>query len=399
MCKMDELLEISHSLINNTSLEFERYLKDQIAWDEKLIGIKGARGTGKTTLILQYLKKKKSEGLLVAYFSLDELYFLENNLLQTAKTFYQTGGKVLALDEVHKYPSWSRELKNLHDRYPDLQIIFSGSSIIDISKQEGDISRRAIMYELHGLSFREYLKIKHKLALPLLKMDQILFPEGDIRQLFPNDFKPLSYFNDYLTTGYFPFSGENKELYFQKLRQMIRAIVEFDMAEIKGFDIRNGKKLLQLLYIISQRVPFKPNLSSLAEKTAIHRNSLSLYLSYLAEARLIDLQYPAGISISTLQKPEKIFLNNTNYLYALAEIKPEKGTVREIFFQSQVKVNHRLNYSPSVDFLVNQEYHFEVGGKSKTRNQLLSDKHFLVKDDLEFPAGKSLPLWIFGFMY
>ena len=185
MCKMDELLEISHSLINNTSLEFERYLKDQIAWDEKLIGIKGARGTGKTTLILQYLKKKKSEGLLVAYFSLDELYFLENNLLQTAKTFYQTGGKVLALDEVHKYPSWSRELKNLHDRYPDLQIIFSGSSIIDISKQEGDISRRAIMYELHGLSFRAYLKIKHKLALPLLKWIKYFSQKEILDSYFP----------------------------------------------------------------------------------------------------------------------------------------------------------------------------------------------------------------------
>jgi predicted AAA+ superfamily ATPase len=380
-------------------LSFERYLKDKIAWDEKLIGIKGARGTGKTTLILQYLKRKKDEGFQVTYFSLDELFFLENSLVETAKAFYQNGGKILALDEVHKYPGWSREIKNLHDRYPDLQIIFSGSSIIDISKVEGDISRRAIIYELLGLSFREYLLFKKNLVLPLLNLEQIISSTNDLRSFFPNDFKPISFFKEYLVTGYFPFSGKNEDLYFQKLRQMIRTIVEYDMAEIKGFDIRNGKKLLQLLYIVAQQVPFKPNLSSLASKTSIHRNSLSLYLQYLAEARLIELLYPEGISVSTLQKPEKIFINNTNYLFALAEKSPEIGSVREIFFQSQLKVNHQINYSKTVDFLVDKSFHFEIGGKNKSRKQLISEDHFLVKDDLEYPVGQNIPLWVFGFLY
>ncbi|KPQ15857.1 MAG: ATPase with DUF4143 domain [Algoriphagus marincola HL-49] len=396
---MEELLEISHSLIGRTSLSFERYLKDKIAWDEKLIGIKGARGTGKTTLILQYLKRKKDEGFQVTYFSLDELFFLENSLVETAKAFYQNGGKILALDEVHKYPGWSREIKNLHDRYSDLQIIFSGSSIIDISKVEGDISRRAIIYELHGLSFREYLLFKKNLVLPLLSLEQIISSTNDLRSFFPNDFKPISFFKEYLVTGYFPFSGKNEDLYFQKLRQMIRTIVEYDMAEIKGFDIRNGKKLLQLLYIVAQQVPFKPNLSSLASKTSIHRNSLSLYLQYLAEARLIELLYPEGISVSTLQKPEKIFINNTNYLFALAEKSPEIGSVREIFFQSQIKVNHQINDSKTVDFLVDKSFHFEIGGKNRSRKQLISEDHFLVKDDLEYPVGQNIPLWVFGFLY
>jgi len=396
---MEELLEISHSLIGRTSLSFERYLKDKIAWDEKLIGIKGARGTGKTTLILQYLKRKKDEGFQVTYFSLDELFFLENSLVETAKAFYQNGAKILALDEVHKYPGWSREIKNLHDRYSDLQIIFSGSSIIDISKVEGDISRRAIIYELHGLSFREYLLFKKNLVLPLLSLEQIIFSTNDLRSFFPNDFKPISFFKEYLVTGYFPFSGKNEDLYFQKLRQMIRTIVEYDMAEIKGFDIRNGKKLLQLLYIVAQQVPFKPNLSSLASKTSIHRNSLSLYLQYLAEALLIELLYPEGISVSTLQKPEKIFINNTNYLFALAEKSPEIGSVREIFFQSQIKVNHQINDSKTVDFLVDKSFHFEIGGKNRSRKQLISEDHFLVKDDLEYPVGQNIPLWVFGFLY
>ena len=202
-----------------------------------------------------------------------------------------------------------------------------------------------------------------------------------------------------MVTGYFPFSGKNEDLYFQKLRQMIRTIVEYDMAEIKGFDIRNGKKLLQLLYIVAQQVPFKPNLSSLASKTSIHRNSLSLYLQYLAEARLIELLYPEGISVSTLQKPEKIFINNTNYLFALAEKSPEIGSVREIFFQSQIKVNHQINDSKTVDFLVDKSFHFEIGGKNRSRKQLISEDHFLVKDDLEYPVGQNIPLWVFGFLY
>jgi len=327
------------------------------------------------------------------------LFFLENSLVETAKAFYQNGGKILALDEVHKYPGWSREIKNLHDRYSDLQIIFSGSSIIDISKVEGDISRRAIIYELHGLSFREYLLFKKNLVLPLLSLEQIISSTNDLRSFFPNDFKPISFFKEYLVTGYFPFSGKNEDLYFQKLRQMIRTIVEYDMAEIKGFDIRNGKKLLQLLYIVAQQVPFKQNLSSLASKTSIHRNSLSLYLQYLAEARLIELLYPEGISVSTLQKPEKIFINNTNYLFALAEKSPEIGSVREILFQSQIKVNHQINDSKTVDFLVDKSFHFEIGGKNRSRKQLISEDHFLVKDDLEYPVGQNIPLWVFGFLY
>ncbi|WP_192347521.1 ATP-binding protein [Algoriphagus sp. Y33] len=396
---MEELLDISNLLIDNTKIDFKRYLYEKIDWGERLIGIKGARGTGKTTLVFQYLKEKKLEGVQVSYFSLDELFFLSNNLLDTVKRFYQSGGKIVALDEVHKYPTWSKEIKNLYDRYPDLQIVFTGSSIVDISKEEGDLSRRAVMYELHGLSYREFLKLYHDQDLPVITLDQILDPDANIRTLLPKEFKPLRYFPDYLKTGYYPFSGSNEEMYFKKLRQLIRTIVEYDMAEIRGFDIRNGKKILQLLYIIAQQVPFKPNVSALAEKTQIHRNSMGSYMLYLAEARLIDLQYPVGISVATLQKPEKIFLNNTNYLYALSEVKPEIGTVRETFFNSIIKVDHRVNFSKTVDFLVDNQFNFEIGGKGKSTKQATANSTWIVKDDIEFPTGQSLPLWIFGFLY
>jgi len=396
---MDELLEVSDQLIRNTTTNFKRYLFDEIDWNERLIGIKGARGTGKTTLILQYLKENQSLGKKVAYFSLDELFFLSNNLIEVAKAFYQSGGKILALDEVHKYTNWSRELKNLYDRYPDFQLIFSGSSILDIAKEEGDLSRRAVMHELHGLSYREYLSLKHEKKLPTVRLDQLTSGEVTLQEIFPKDFKPLQYLNEYLRIGYFPFSGKNEEMYFKKLRQLVRTIVEYDMAEIRGFDIRNGKKILQLLYIIAQQVPFKPNITALAQKTQIHRNSLSNYLLYLSEARLIDLQYPAGISLSTLQKPEKILLNNTNFLFAISEKEPEKGTIRETFFNSLVKVKHRINFSSSVDFLVDDKFHFEIGGKNKSRKQIKVENTWIVKDDLEYPAGNSLPLWAFGLLY
>jgi uncharacterized protein len=303
------------------------------------------------------------------------------------------------LDEVHKYPNWSQEVKNLHDRYRDLQIVFTGSSIIDISKEEGDLSRRAVIYELHGLSYREYLVFKKGIDLPLIKLEDLLNPGISLRNYFTPDFLPLQHFQSYLKQGYFPFSGENEGIYFKKLRQLVRTIVEYDMAEIRGFDIRNGKKLLQLLYLIAQQVPFKPNVSALAEKTLIHRNSMVNYLHYLADARLIDLQYPAGMSVAMLQKPEKIFLNNTNFLFALSEKFPESGTVRETYFNSLVKVSHTVQYSPSVDFLVDGQFHFEVGGKNKSNKQVRDEKTWIVKDDLEYPVGKSLPLLVFGMLY
>ncbi len=396
---MEELLEISEQLIKTTQIEFKRYLYSTVDWSERLIGIKGARGTGKTTLLLQYLREANLPASQTAYFSLDEIFFLSHSIIEVVKSFHQSGGRIVVLDEVHKYPNWSQEVKNLHDRYRDLQIVFTGSSIIDISKEEGDLSRRAIIYELHGLSYREYLMLRKGITVPLIRLEDLINPDFSLRNFYPQDFLPLRHFQSYLKSGYFPFSGENEVIYFKKLRQLVRTIVEYDMAEIRGFDIRNGKKLLQLLYLIAQQVPFKPNISTLAEKTSIHRNSMVNYLHYLSDARLIDLQYPAGMSIAMLQKPEKIFLNNTNFLFALSEKYPERGTVRETYFNSLVKVSHTVQYSPSVDFLVDGQYHFEVGGKNKSSKQVNDEKTWIVKDDLEYPVGKSIPLWVFGMLY
>jgi predicted AAA+ superfamily ATPase len=397
---MDTLLEQSEYLLSHTSLDFKRYLFEEIKWKNRLIGIKGARGTGKTTLVLQWLKTQNLPVSKAAYFSLDDLYFSNNSLKETILQFYKKGGKILVLDEVHKYKNWSTEIKNIYDVYKDIKIIFTGSSIIDIHRQQGDLSRRVIMYELSGLSYREFLSLNYNFQLPIFSLDKILKDAGDLKKLLPNSFRPLEHFNEYLQTGYYPFYQEDKETVHQRINQLIRMIVEYDMAELKDFDIRNAKKVLQLIYVVAQQVPFKPNLVALANKTDIHRNSLNNYLQYLEQARLISLLQPAGKSLAVLQKPEKIYLDNSNLLFALVEQQVEKGNLRETFFRSQVNVVSKINMPISGDFLVDNKYTFEIGGKSKSQKKIAGIKNsWIVKDGLEFPIGNNLPLWMFGFVY
>jgi predicted AAA+ superfamily ATPase len=397
---MHILLEQSARLIANTSLDFKRYLFDLIQWDNRLIGIKGARGTGKTTLLLQWIKELQLPTEKAAYFSLDDLYFTTHSLKDTVTTFYKNGGIVLGLDEVHKYNHWSQEIKNIYDFFPDLKIIFTGSSIIDIAKQEGDLSRRALMYELTGLSFREYLAMLNIIHLPIIKLEDLLFNVTEIKKSIPLNFRPLEHFSNYLQFGFYPFGLIDTSSAYQRINQLIRTIVEVDMAELKDFDIRNAKKILQLIYVIAQQVPFKPNLTNLAAKTGMHRNSLTNYLHYLEQAKIITMLYPAGNSNAILQKPEKIYLNNTTLLSALAEEQVNIGSVRETFFLSQIQTSYKVQFPQQGDFIVRGKYTFEVGGKGKKSKQIEAVTNaWVVKDDIEFPIMNVLPLWMFGMLY
>jgi predicted AAA+ superfamily ATPase len=397
---MNTLFEQSEYLLGSVKDDFKRFLFNEIKWNNRLIGIKGARGTGKTTLALQWLKQQGLPVSKAAYFSLDDLYFTQHGLKETVSQFHKQGGEILVLDEVHKYKNWSIEIKNIYDFYPDLKIIFTGSSIIDISRQQGDLSRRAVVYELPGLSYREFLVLKYKFNLPVVSLNDILTDTANVKKVFPTNFRPLEHFQEFLQIGYYPFMMEDPDTVYHKINQLIRTIVEFDMAELKDFDIRNAKKMLQLMYVIAQQVPFKPNIVALAEKTSIHRNSLVNYLHYLEQAKLIALLQPAGRSVAVLQKPEKIYLNNTNLLFALAEEQVEKGHVRETFFLSQISVKCTVQMPKQGDFFVDNKYTFEVGGKNKSKKQILGIENArVVNDDLEFPVGGHLPLWMFGFLY
>jgi predicted AAA+ superfamily ATPase len=397
---MEELLEKSAQLVARTNLSFLRYLNDKVQWQKRLIGIKGARGTGKTTLLLQRLKKLNLPPKQASWWSLDDLYFTENSLVKTAETFINQGGKFLMLDEVHKYPNWATHIKNIYDFYPDLKVVFTGSSIIDISRQEADLSRRVHMYQLEGLSYREYLAMEKILMVPPISIHEILSAEPDWRSHFPIEFKPLEHFGNYIKQGYYPFYKDEGDQTLQQVQQMTRLVVEYDMAELEDFDIRNAKKMLQLLYIIANNVPFKPNISNLANKTQIHRNTINNYLQYLEQAQLIRLLYPAGISVALLQKPEKIYLNNSTLAHALSHLEPNKGNIRETFFLSQVSSLFPINYSDNGDFLVDEKYTFEIGGAGKGKKQIANiENSFRVIDSREYPVSDALPLWLFGFLF
>lgn len=397
---MEQLLEQSALLLSQVSQDFRRSLYEKVKWQNRLIGIKGSRGTGKTTLLLQWLKSQDLPANKAAYFSLDDLYFTSHGLKETVDQFYKQGGKILVLDEVHKYPDWSAHIKHIYDFKRDLKIVFTGSSIIDINRKQADLSRRALIYELPGLSFREFLMLKHKIDIPAISLDGLLHEGYNYVKKLPNSFRPLAFFQEYLRTGYYPFMMEDPDTVHHRINQLIRTIVEYDMAELPEFDIRNARKLLQLIYVIAQQVPFKPNLVSLAEKTSIHRNSLNSYLYYLEQAKLITLLNPAGKSVALLQKPEKIYLQNPNLLFALAEEQVEQGNLRETFFLSQVNTVGKVHMPKQGDFLVDGKFTFEVGGRGKGLKQITGIKNaWVVKDDLEHPVSRELPLWMFGLLY
>lgn len=397
---MEILLEQSSRIIAHTDLGFKRHLFEEVRWDERLIGIQGARGVGKTTLVLQKLKSLDLPPAQAAYISLDDIYFTVRTLRDTAEEFYKKGGRMLAIDEVHKYPGWSQEIKNLHDFYPELKIVFTGSSIIDITKESGDLSRRALMYELFGLSYREYLRMRGIAKWPAIALENLLDDHRAYTEFLSTGIRPLEHFDSYLEHGYYPFGMKDPVLFRHRMKQVVRSIVETDMAELPGLDIRNARKMLQLIEVISGLVPFKPNLVELSEKTGIHRNSLNAYLHHLEQARILSLLRPSGRSTAVLQKPEKILIQNPSLLNTLARGMPSTGSVRETFVHSMLSKDHEVTAPAKGDFLVDGLHLLEVGGPSKKGNRSKgTEDAWIVKDGLETGSGKTLPIWVFGLLY
>lgn len=398
--KMDNLKVKSNIVIQDLSMNILRNQALTIDWNDRLIGILGARGTGKTTLMLQRLKAEYGFSEDAMYITLDDIYFTSNLLSDFALQFRQKGGKILFIDEVHKYPDWAREIKNIYDFYKDLKIVFTGSSIIDISRQNADLSRRAVQYELTGLSFREFLHFSDIANIQAVSLKDLIKSHVDIAHEMIKNFKPLQYFADYLKYGYYPFFVENIKTYHMRIEKVVRLIVEEDLQFIDGFNPHHSRKVYQLLYILATNVPFKPNISKLAEKTDINRNIIVEYLHYLDGARLINSLSAAGRSTSILQKPDKIFLENTNLLYALTPESVDRGTLRETFFMSQLKnAGYDVRLPLKGDFFVNDQYTFEIGGKAKSAKQIEGvQDSFVAADDMEAGTGNKIPLWLFGML-
>ena len=397
---METLIRNYIRLIDSTPVNFQRYLYNTIDWQDRLIGITGARGTGKTTLLLQYIKNNFTDRTRAIYVSLDNIWFAKNSLTDLVEYFYTHGGTHLFLDEVHRYPNWSIEIKNIYDSYPEIHIIFTGSSILEIYKSNADLSRRAIHYHLQGLSLREYLKFEHDIDLPPLSLSDILNNHLNIASEITSKIKILPLFEEYLKQGYYPFYKENSKNYLLRLQNMINTILDYELPADENIEYTSLLKIKKILMIISSLVPFTPNMTSLSAEIETNRTSSIKYLSFLEKAKLIKMLPSSKKGMNSLNKPEKIYLDNTNLLYALTTSNINDGNKRETFFANQVAMNHTLTIPPKGDFLVDNIYTFEIGEKNKNYDQIKDiPDSYVVFDNAETGFGNKIPLWLFGMMY
>ncbi|MDD2982080.1 MAG: AAA family ATPase [Crocinitomicaceae bacterium] len=396
---MEDLLLEFQSKIARTSLDIQRYLVHKIDLNNRLIAVKGARGAGKTTLLLQLAKLNLPlESTL--YVSLDHIYFFDNKLYNLAKQFTQFGGTHLLLDEVHKYSNWSREIKLIYDNFPELHVIFTSSSMLEIYKSESDLSRRAITYNLKELSFREFILFETKKDLQAYSFSDILENHNSIATKLLEEIKPLPLFEKYLKTGVYPYYLENENLYIQKLQNTINLIIEIDINAVEDLNYDTLVKLKKLLVSIASSAPFTPNITKLSEKVDVSRNMLVKSIKILERAGLVNELYKDTTGIGVLTKPEKLYLNNTNLMYALAKENTNIGNVRETFFLNQLKGLHDINRSEVADFIIDKKYTFEIGGKNKTKKQIAKvENGYVAKDGIEIGFGNIIPVWLFGFMY
>ena len=389
---MEALFEYSNRLIADVDSRFTRYLYDQINWDSRLIGLVGPRGVGKTTLVLQHIKNNLDHAHTL-YVTAEDFYFAKNRLLDAASDFVKLGGTHLIIDEIHKYPDWSTELKLIYDYHQDLQVVFTGSSVLDIKKGNSDLSRRAVLYSMQGLSFREYLQLFHQIAIPTFTLDEILSHKVATPQLA----HPLPLFFDYLNRGYYPFALEQD--FDLKLMQVINQTLESDIPAYATMNVSTGRKLKQLMAIVAESVPFKPNMSKISEMLSISRNNIADYLLYMEDAGMVSQLRFETKGIRGLGKVDKVYLDNTNLVYGLAHENPNKGNIRETFFMNQLRVAYPIVSSVIADFTIDG-FDFEIGGKNKSGKQIkTAAKGFVVKDDIETGFLNTIPLWHFGLLY
>jgi predicted AAA+ superfamily ATPase len=403
-----DVFQYSNSLIQNVTLGFKRYLFDRINWDSRLIEILGSRGVGKTTLMLQKAKLLNSvQADQAVYLSLDDKLLFSNSIVDIAEELLKYGVKYLFLDEVHKYPpklkgfDWSAEIKSVYDRFPGLNTVYSGSSILKIYRGGGDLSRRKSPYRLQGLSFREYLEFIGTYSTRSYLLDELITHHQEISSEITASIKIIPLFKQYLKTGYFPFYQEDPSSYYSRLNNIINVIIETDIPAVSDISFETSLKLKKLLAAIASTAPFVPNLLSLRKELFVSdQRTLLKYLDLLEKAEVINTLTRKAKGTKIMQKPDKIYLANTNYSYSLQLSGEETGTLREIFFSSQLWVENNLRLPPRGDFLVNEQLIFEIGGKNKQAKQIndLSNA-YLALDDIEKGVRNQIPIWLFGFLY
>ena len=403
---MDSLFRKSDRLLANTQTEIIRDKMNEIHWNAQLVTIMGAKGVGKSTLIKQYLKKNYRLGdRRILYCSADTVDFSMRTLVGLAEEFSIRGGELLAIDEIHKYKSgttdWSREIKEIHELYPDLKLIVSGSSLLRLREGDADLSRRAVKYTMPGLSFRESLRFYHGLEFKRWALEDILAHPYDLWQEVSSKCKPVALFKEYLEKGYYPFLLEGEGEYYTKIEQVVNYIIEAELPQICKVDVANVRKLQALIALICSEVPFELNANKIAAAIEIGRDTVVEYLKYLGDAKVLNLLYSDKKKIGKLSKPDKVYLENSNILYALTPTKAEIGTIRETFAICSLSESHSVEYGKAQgDFIVDGKYTFEIGGRSKGFSQIAGvENSYIFADDWDMPDGAKLPLWMLGFLY
>jgi len=397
---MESLIITSDRLVQHTNTDFIRYLYGNIAWKNRLTGIIGAKGTGKSTLLLQHIRLNFPDKSKALYVSLDNIWFTKHSLLELAEDFYNLGGTHLFLDEVHQYKSWALEIKNIYDSYPTLHIVFTGSSMLEIFSASVDFSRRVVVYELKGLSFREFLKYENEMEFPVFELNNILQNHRTIASEIVSKIKILPELNKYLEYGYYPYYKENIATYPTQVEQSVNKTLNEDLPAIENIEYATILKIKKLLATIAEMVPFTPNITNLSAAIEISRHALVKYLYLLDKAGVIQCITEPSQTLQTLAKPQKVYLENTNIIHSLAFQNINTGNIRETFFANQLRTKHKVNTAKNGGFTIDGNIVFEVGGKNKTNSQIKNiENAYIAADNIETGFANKIPLWLFGFLY
>ena len=401
---MESLFKRHDAYLSTVPMEYIRDFMQRVNWQSRLIVIRGPKGVGKSTLMQQYIKQNFSAGdRHILYCSADTNYFAAHTLLDLAENFVKMGGKWLFIDEVHKYPGWRREIKEIYDLYRELHIVLSGSSLIQINDGQADLSRRIIVYDMPGLSLREFLHLDVGLDIQPVSLQQLLENPAKFCMEIISLCHPLEHFSRYLQFGYYPFYFEQKQEYYDKLENTINYIIDVELTKFRGLDVGYTRQVKALLHVISQMTPYEVDIAKLSKASGISRLSTLKYLAHLEEACLIRRLFTDLKTVTDLQKPDKIYLDNSNLLYLLSLERPEIGTVRETFFANQLaSAGHTVEYAgyKKGDFRIDENIVIEVGGQDKDFSQIADQENaYVAADDIESAYMRKIPLWAFGFLY